>query len=161
MKNELLKGIGQRIKEKRQLAGFQQGELAKAFGCAQSRVSGIESGSREPGVDFLVWFAQTTGVSIDYLLLGGEIPRREIVEDFGEFVSDEVFKSMKLIATNELFTEKIAKIIKTEMPLKGPDCYWLTGDEQQLIELIRKSPEKFKRIYEIAASKEQADNVKG
>jgi transcriptional regulator with XRE-family HTH domain len=161
MKNELLKGIGQRIKERRLLAGFQQGELAKAFGCAQSRISGIESGSRDPGVDFIVWFAQTTGVSTDYILLGEEIPRREIVEDFGKYVCDHVFKSMKLVAINKSFIEKIEKIVRTEMLLNGPNCFWLNSDEEQLIVLIRKSPEKFKRIYNIAASKEQTDNVEG
>jgi transcriptional regulator with XRE-family HTH domain len=161
MKDELLNDIGSRIREQRKRAGWLQGDVAKAFNCGQTRVSGIENGDRDPGVDFLVWFAKRTGVSTDYFLLGEKTPQREIAEDFDEYVCDHVFRSMKHIAKSKSFTEKIAHIIKTEMPLQGPDCYWLNGDEQQLIDLVRKSPETFKQVYEMATNKKQAETLKG
>ena len=65
------KQVGRRIRE---LRGFDmnQAELAEAVGVAQSYISAIERGLKEPGAAILFRIARRYGKSIEWLLTGIE-----------------------------------------------------------------------------------------
>lgn len=147
MKEELLKDIGRRIREKRQESGLSQGELADAFGCAQSRISAIENGSRDPGVDFLVWFSEKTGVSTNYVLLGSGPSKGIQIAGIDEFIGNHVKRLMKFVVQDHSFSEELDSVIRESSPIKEPGCYWLTGDELQLIDLLRRNPSRFNEVF--------------
>jgi transcriptional regulator with XRE-family HTH domain len=150
MKEVLLQQIGQRIREVRLEAGVLQGAIAKEFGCGQTRISAIEHGTRDPGVDFLVWFAKRTGVSTDYILLGRdeEEPKGIIIENISEFVVKRASSILKAIAMTEDFAEEIERTIKNQFPVKAPGCYWLTGEEQEVIDFLRKHTDAEKSFFD-------------
>ena len=71
-KHELdLRAIGRRIRE---LRGFDmtQEEFAKRIGVAQSHLSALEHGQREPGSAVLLAVSREFGKSVDWLLTGDE-----------------------------------------------------------------------------------------
>jgi transcriptional regulator with XRE-family HTH domain len=63
------KAVGRRIRE---LRGFDtnQAELADAIGVAQSHISAIERGQKEPSATFLLRIAKLYGKTVDWLLTG-------------------------------------------------------------------------------------------
>lgn len=65
------KAVGRRIRE---LRGFDtnQAEMARAVGVAQSHLSAIERGKKEPGAAVLYRIAKRYGKSIEWLLTGVE-----------------------------------------------------------------------------------------
>jgi transcriptional regulator with XRE-family HTH domain len=66
------KTVGRRIRE---LRGFdtKQSELADAVGVAQSFVSAIERGEKEPGAVILFRISKLYGKSIEWLLTGNNL----------------------------------------------------------------------------------------
>ena len=64
-----LRGIGRRI---RQLRGFEttQAEFARRIRVAQSYLSALERGEKEPGAAVLLAISQEFGKSVDWLLTG-------------------------------------------------------------------------------------------
>ncbi len=65
------KRVGRRIRE---LRGFdtKQAELAKSVGVAQSFISAVERGEKEPGAVLLLRIARLYGKTIEWLLLGSD-----------------------------------------------------------------------------------------
>lgn len=65
------KAVGRRIRE---LRGFDtsQAEMASAIGVAQSYLSAIERGKKEPGAAVLYRIAKRYGKSVEWLLTGVE-----------------------------------------------------------------------------------------
>ena len=63
--------IGQRIKELR--GKLSQKEYANKFGIALNTLRNYESGERTPNVEFLCALAESTGVSIQWLVTGVEV----------------------------------------------------------------------------------------
>ena len=63
------KAVGRRIRE---LRGFdtKQSELAEAVGIAQSYLSAIERGQKEPGAAILFRIAKLYGKTVEWLLTG-------------------------------------------------------------------------------------------
>jgi transcriptional regulator with XRE-family HTH domain len=63
------KAVGRRVRE---LRGFDtnQAELADAIGVAQSHISAIERGQKEPSATFLLRIARRYGKTVDWLLTG-------------------------------------------------------------------------------------------
>jgi transcriptional regulator with XRE-family HTH domain len=71
-KHELdLGAVGRRIRE---LRGFEmtQKEFARRIGVAQSHLSALEHGQREPGSGVLLAISREFGKSVDWLLTGEE-----------------------------------------------------------------------------------------
>jgi len=68
------KRVGRRIRE---LRGFdtKQAELAHSVGVAQSFISAVERGEKEPGAVLLLRIARLYGTTIEWLLLGDNEPR--------------------------------------------------------------------------------------
>ena len=66
-----LRSIGRRIRE---LRGFDmtQEEFARRIGVAQSHLSALEHGEREPGSSVLLAISREFGKSVDWLLTGEE-----------------------------------------------------------------------------------------
>lgn len=66
-----LVAIGRRIRE---LRGFDmtQGEFARRIGIAQSYLSALERGEKEPGPAVLLAIKREFGKSVDWLLTGEE-----------------------------------------------------------------------------------------
>jgi transcriptional regulator with XRE-family HTH domain len=66
-----LRAIGRRIRE---LRGFDitQEEFALRIGVAQSHLSALEHGQREPGASVLLAISRKFGKSVDWLLTGQE-----------------------------------------------------------------------------------------
>ena len=64
-----LRSIGRRIRE---LRGFDmtQQEFARRIGVAQSHLSALEHGEREPGSSVLLAISREFGRSVDWLLTG-------------------------------------------------------------------------------------------
>jgi transcriptional regulator with XRE-family HTH domain len=65
-----LRSVGRRIRE---LRGFDmtQEEFARRIGVAQSHLSALEHGEREPGSSVLLAISREFGKSVDWLLTGG------------------------------------------------------------------------------------------
>jgi transcriptional regulator with XRE-family HTH domain len=65
------KSVGRRIRE---LRGFdtKQSELAEALGIAQSYISAIERGLKEPSATILYRIAKLYGKTIEWLLIGSD-----------------------------------------------------------------------------------------
>jgi transcriptional regulator with XRE-family HTH domain len=65
------KAVGRRVRE---LRGFdcKQSELAEAIGVAQSHISTIERGLKEPSATILLKIATYYGKSLDWLVTGIE-----------------------------------------------------------------------------------------
>jgi len=64
-----LRAIGRRIRE---LRGFEmtQAEFARRIGVAQSYLSALERGEKEPGAAVLLAISREFGKSVDWLLAG-------------------------------------------------------------------------------------------
>jgi transcriptional regulator with XRE-family HTH domain len=77
-----LPGIGRRI---RQLRGFEttQAEFARRIRVAQSYLSALERGEKEPGAAVLLAISQEFGKSVDWLLTGKQHVERKkrVAED--------------------------------------------------------------------------------
>ena len=77
-----LAAVGRRI---RQLRGFEttQAEFARRIHVAQSYLSALERGEKEPGAGVLLAISQEFGKSVDWLLTGKRHvePKKRIAED--------------------------------------------------------------------------------
>lgn len=71
------KCIGKRILKLRRANGITQEMLAKMIFCDKSVVSLWEHGKRTPDVDMVVKLAKLFHVSVDYLLMGGDMATDE------------------------------------------------------------------------------------
>lgn len=74
-KKFLMKEIGKRIRKIRMAKGLQQNQLSSEFECTPSKITSIEKGTRDPGVDFYFWFSERTDTSLDYIIRGKEDQR--------------------------------------------------------------------------------------
>ena len=91
-------GLGQRIKERRQVLKFTQQDLAQSLGTTPQHISAIEQEKWTPSIPLLAKLAEQLGVSIDYLVSG----RKGIITDpIAAIKADE---SLNLEAKRALIT---------------------------------------------------------
>ena len=80
-----LAAIGRRI---RQLRGFEttQAEFARRIDVAQSYLSALERGEKEPGARVLLAISQEFGKSVDWLLKGKKHvePKKRLAKDLSQ-----------------------------------------------------------------------------
>jgi transcriptional regulator with XRE-family HTH domain len=77
--------IGKRIKELREEKGITTIELAEKSGVAQSTISQIENGKRNPSTGTAAKIAEALGVSITKILNGSDAPEKdELIVSNGE-----------------------------------------------------------------------------
>ena len=60
--------ISERIKEVREKNGLNKKEMSTRLGIPYTTYNNYETGSREPGSDFLLKFSYEFGISIDYIM---------------------------------------------------------------------------------------------
>lgn len=60
--------LGKRLRERREMAGMSQAEIAKQTGMIQSNLSLLERGKKHVWADTLFSLATTLGCSTDYLI---------------------------------------------------------------------------------------------
>lgn len=100
--------FGERLKHYRKLKGLTQIDLADLCGWPplNNRVSGYETGNREPTLDDIKAMAGVLGVSPSVLAFGDE-PRRRTVEeqlsDLGQLPADDV----------ELFIRRAVELLRS------------------------------------------------
>jgi len=64
----MIKGLGQRLQEQRNLRNLSQKEVASSIGVSASVISNYESGERTPSIENLISLARLYHCSTDYLL---------------------------------------------------------------------------------------------
>lgn len=69
--------LGERIAFLRGRFGWSQAELARRLHISSSAVGMYEQGRREPSLDVVVTLSRVLGVSVDYLLTGECLCRRD------------------------------------------------------------------------------------
>jgi len=74
-----MKTVGERIRARRTELEWTQEQLAQRAGLSKGFISDIESGKRNIGADTLLALSRELGLSMDYLMKGGE-PRSEVSE---------------------------------------------------------------------------------
>lgn len=76
-----MQGLGERLKETRELGGISSRELGSLAGTSETYPSLIESGERKQvGADAVAKFARVLGVTTDFLILGvGKPPTKKQV----------------------------------------------------------------------------------
>jgi transcriptional regulator with XRE-family HTH domain len=152
----LWRDLGERVRSMRSKMEMSQGDLASEFGCAQSRISGIENGTRDPGVDFLAWFSEKAKVSIDFLVLGKVESetvntfasagdkfankffsdlKEEVADRLAEFVNSELSKG-KYFGIDEI------PATSTEKSMLLQFRYLLIDDQMELLDILNKFVER-------------------
>lgn len=92
---ELMKQIGERIKELRKRKHWTQDELAHLLEVAPSSVGSYERGSRQPSIENLIRMSKYFNVSLDYLLCQSDDERtlnsfkKEDSKDLKDFLRDQ------------------------------------------------------------------------
>jgi len=89
----MISGLGERIKEQRELRGLSQKELADKINVSASIVSNYENGERSPSLESLMALARTFQCTTDYLL-GFEKLEKDKVLDVS-MLSDEQRKLLQ------------------------------------------------------------------
>lgn len=101
-------GMAERLRDAREAAGLSQGQVAKLLGYHRPTISEIEAGRRRVLADEAKLFADTYGVSVDWLLTG---TTQEFDED-----------AKVLLAARELAkmsTEDLDRLIRTIHTLRN------------------------------------------
>jgi len=62
--------LGERMRAARLQRGLKQADVAAMLNCTRGAVSQFETGLNKPNLETLIAFAQGTGVSLDWLLMG-------------------------------------------------------------------------------------------
>lgn len=84
------KESGKRIAKLRKERGLTQDQLAEKLNISTSNLGKLERGLQGLSIDLLVEIRCFFGVSIDYILLGEEIQRQEIVADIDAVIAKMV-----------------------------------------------------------------------
>lgn len=72
--------MGIRARKRRQEIGLTQKDIAEASGVSRPFISEFESGGRIPSVSVLNQIAEKLGVTLDYLVNGGDKKTKQIKE---------------------------------------------------------------------------------
>ena len=75
------KASGKRIAELRKEIGLTQEQLAEKLNISTSNLGKLERGLQGLSIDLLIEIRCFFGVSTDYILLGEEVQRKEVVAD--------------------------------------------------------------------------------
>lgn len=136
-KTTVMKEVGERIRKIRMAKGLQQNQVSQEFECGTSKISSIEKGTRDPGVDFYSWFADRTDCSLDYIIRGKEDQRSH---GGGNVPLNEGLKNALMalldsfIESDDYRTYIVARQLVSDQYTGG--C--LTQSEIELIDAIRR-----------------------
>lgn len=76
----MISGLGERIKEQRELKKLSQKELADKINVSASIVSNYENGERTPSLEILMALARTFQCSTDYLIGFEKIEKDKVLD---------------------------------------------------------------------------------
>lgn len=82
--------IGQTIKKLRKQKGITQSQLAKIIKVSPSTIGMYEQGSRKPEYSILLRIADEFGISVDYLLKGGNDTAEDITDEEAADIDDKL-----------------------------------------------------------------------
>lgn len=86
--------IGLRISRLREQLGYTQEAFSECLHTSRNYLAKLELGLRTPSIDMLIEIAETSGVTLDYLVLGRDSPHNQLKEEVSALiVSLENFKS--------------------------------------------------------------------
>jgi transcriptional regulator with XRE-family HTH domain len=86
-----LTDIGERIKAVRKLLGLKQAEVSKAIDTSVPTISDYETGKQKANLSFVVNFAETYNVNLNYLVFGRGAPFPLKGSEFEIFWKDRPF----------------------------------------------------------------------
>jgi len=88
-----MSSVGDRIRERRAALGWTQDKLATEAKISKGFLSDLETGKRNVSADYLLEISHALGVSLDYLMKGGEPKPKsgsvEIPASLSEFAKQE------------------------------------------------------------------------
>lgn len=90
------KESGKRIAKLRKERGLTQDQLAEKLNISTSNLGKLERGLQGVSIDLLVEISCFFGVSIDYILLGEEIQRQEVIADIDAVIAKMVALKRKV-----------------------------------------------------------------
>lgn len=132
----LMKEIGKRIRKIRTDKGLQQNQLSKEFECVASKITNVEKGTRDPGIDFYFWFAKRMDCSLDYIILGKEDQRCQ--SEGSVPPGDELKKALMALLDSFIESDDYRKyIVERQLVSDQYTGGCLTQSEIELIDAIR------------------------
>ncbi len=93
--------LGQRIAAMRRHFGMSQAELAEKMGVSPSAIGMYEQGRREPSLEGVVTLSGIFGVSVDYMLTGKPLTKRDSV-----VLKDTLFSATQRAQARQLCREE-------------------------------------------------------
>lgn len=90
------KESGKRIAKLRKERGLTQDQLAEKLNISTSNLGKLERGLQGLSIDLLVEIRCFFGVSTDYILLGEEIQRQEVIADIDSVIAKMVALKRKV-----------------------------------------------------------------
>lgn len=90
------KESGKRIAKLRKERGLTQDQLAEKLNISTSKLGKLERGLQGLSIDLLVEIRCFFGVSTDYILLGEEIQRQEVIADIDSVIAKMVALKRKV-----------------------------------------------------------------
>lgn len=102
------KEIGIRIRDRREFLQISKEELADRMGVSLKTINNIEYGERGMSVKNLYALKQTLGISIDYILEGGEVVPND---DKRKMLNENIMGSLSVCSVKQLkCMEQMARI---------------------------------------------------
>lgn len=150
MKKALPYDVGQRIRRQRRLLNMTQSALAAELGVSQSAISAMEIGDAQPSLDFLIWFAEKTNTSVEYLVTGKgpETEARLQTPESSEALKKVVADVVAYLAREK---KKGGGEVTEALHAYGTAPFSLTEKEIRLVTALRQLDEKRQnRIVEFA-----------
>lgn len=91
--------FAKRLKNLREIKGYNQERLAKLLGLSSSTIGMYEQSRRQPDNDTLVKIAELFDVSVDYLL--GKTEVKDINKPYSDEIEKAIFNKIKELSTDE------------------------------------------------------------
>jgi len=114
--------IGQRIRESRAIFGLSREDLAEMLELSDYYIGQLERGQRQMSLGVLVKISRCLHISLDYLVLGKNVPKNELIADSLDdnyaanehYIHSDLSNLLSKCSLQEL--DLIEKLIKTILP---------------------------------------------
>ncbi|MFR8665397.1 MAG: helix-turn-helix domain-containing protein [Ruthenibacterium sp.] len=93
------------LRELRKQRGLTMKELGEKIGVSESTISLYETGRRSPSYEILLKIAEYFGVSVDYLLRGGEEKEKPASQEDDELIKNDPLAGQLFAAYGEVKNE--------------------------------------------------------
>lgn len=79
--------IGLRISRLREQLGYTQEAFSERLHTSRNYLAKLELGLRTPSIDMLIEIAETSGVTLDYLVLGKDSPNNQLKGEVSSLIA--------------------------------------------------------------------------